>query len=328
VEIADAIVAELVGGGAAPEVGLRVDGTRIEPATVDLTGGTEERELATRIGPDSVIVATGGARGVTAACLRLLAAHRRPKLVLLGRTPLSAEPDGLAEATDEAALTALLGRREPGSPAQVAARARRVLAVREIRATLAAIERDGGTARYVSIDVRDADALSWALSAVRRDWGPITALVHGAGAMAEARIGDKTDEQFGRVFGTKVEGLRALLAATADDPLDVLCAFSSTAAVYGSAGQADAAMAGGVLNQVLAAEQHRRPRCLVRSIAWGPWMVNSAGAGIAADAGARAFLDELDGPADGVLVVRAADEGRAGTEDHAPAEPVAAMAVS
>src|SRR6185503_19504087 len=112
-----------------------------------------------RIGPHSVIVATGGARGVTAAGLRLLAA-RRPRIVLIGRTPLDAEPEGLAAATDEAGLVRLLAARPAGTPAAVAARpagtpaavaarpagtpaavaacARRVLAVREIRQNLAA----------------------------------------------------------------------------------------------------------------------------------------------------------------------------------------------
>jgi len=314
-EVADAIVAELLGGAGPPEVGLRADGTRIVPEPVE-AAIDETRE---RIGPHSVVVATGGARGVTAACLRLLAAKRQPKLVLLGRTPLSAEPPGLADAADEAGLIARLAAREPGSPSQLADRARRVLAVREIRDTLAAIERDGGTARYVSIDVRDAEALSWALDAVRRDWGPITALVHGAGVLADAPIAETTNEQFGRVFDTKVQGLRALLAATADDPIEVLCAFSSVAAVFGNAGQAGYAMANEVLNQVLAAERARRPRCLVRSIAWGPWaggMVTPAiaerfrEAGVALidpDDGARAFVDEIDGPADGVVVVRTAE---------------------
>jgi len=312
-DVADAIVAELLGGAGAPAVGLRADGVRIVPEPI----AQSIVDTTARIGPDSVVVATGGARGVTAACLRLLAAKRQPKLVLLGRTPLSAEPPGLAAATDEAGLIALLAAGEPGSPSQLADRARRVLAVREIRDTLAAIERDGGTARYVSIDVRDAEALSWALDAVRRDWGPITALVHGAGVLADAPIAETTNEQFGRVFDTKVQGLRALLAATADDPLEVLCAFSSVAAVFGNAGQAGYAMANEVLNQVLAAERARRPRCLVRSIAWGPWAGGMVTPTIAArlreagvalidpDAGARAFLGEIDGPADGVVVVRA-----------------------
>ena len=81
-----------------------------------------------------MIVATGGARGVTAAGLRLLARQHRPRLALLGRTPLDAEPDGLSAATGRTELIKLLAQHQRGTPAEIAAAADRVLAVREIRA--------------------------------------------------------------------------------------------------------------------------------------------------------------------------------------------------
>jgi hypothetical protein len=60
------------------------------------------------------VVATGGARGVTAAAMRLLASRYRPRMVLLGRTPLVVEPAGLSAATDEPGLVHLLASRQPG----------------------------------------------------------------------------------------------------------------------------------------------------------------------------------------------------------------------
>jgi acyl transferase domain-containing protein/NADP-dependent 3-hydroxy acid dehydrogenase YdfG len=312
--VADAIVAELLTGGATITAGLRADGTRV---TLDLADAPAS-PARPRIGPHSVVVATGGARGVTATALRLLARQHQPRLLLLGRTPLSAEPDGLSAATDEAALVRLLARRKNGALAEVAAEARRVLAVREIRETLSEIERSGASVRYAALDVRDAAALSETLAAARSDWGPITGVVHGAGVLADGLIAGKPDEQFGYVFDTKVEGLRALLAATADDPLDVLCAFSSAAAHFGNPGQSDYAMANEVLNQVLSAERARRPDCLVRAIGWGPWhggMVTKERAGrfrgagvplIDPDAGAAAFVAELGTSAEEVRVILSA----------------------
>jgi acyl transferase domain-containing protein len=103
-DLADALAGELVGGGGAGAVGLRAGGTRVvlDHAEVPIAAARP------RIGPHSVIVATGGARGVTAAALRLLAVQCRPRLVLLGRTPLTAEPEGLLAGTDEAGLIPLL----------------------------------------------------------------------------------------------------------------------------------------------------------------------------------------------------------------------------
>jgi NADP-dependent 3-hydroxy acid dehydrogenase YdfG len=267
---------------------------------------------------------------VTAAALRLLAGQQQPRLLLLGRTPLSAEPDGLSAATDEAALIRLLARRGNGAPAGVAAEARRVLAVREIRETLSVIERSGASVRYAVVDVRDTAALSETLAAARSRWGPITGIVHGAGVLADSLIAAKTDEQFEQVFDTKVEGLRALLAATADDPLEVLCVFSSAAAQFGNPGQSDYAMANEVMNQVLSAERARRPDCLVRAIGWGPWhggMVTTELAGrfrsagvplIELDAGAAAFVAELGTPAEEVRVIlsAAAGAGPLGSAGH------------
>jgi NADP-dependent 3-hydroxy acid dehydrogenase YdfG len=316
--VAAAIVDEVLGGAGAPEVGLRADGTRVVPVAVDVPLRAD-RSRRQRLGKGSVVVVSGGARGVTAAALRPIVTARQPRLVILGRTPLSAEPPGLAGATDEPALVRLLAERQPAPPAELAARARRLLATREINETLAGLRREGVECRYVSVDVRDADAVSQVLEFVRSDWGPVRALVHGAGVLADARVADKTDEQFARVFSTKVHGLAALLDATAEDPLEVLCVFSSVAAVFGNAGQADYAMANEVLGQVLATEQARRPGCLVRAVAWGPWqggMVTPALAerfrdnGVALihpEAGARAFTAEVDGPVIGdVVVVRAA----------------------
>ncbi|MDQ0792389.1 acyl transferase domain-containing protein [Streptomyces sp. B1I3] len=336
--VAEAIVRELLEGGPEPEVGLRADGIRttLETVPAPLTPGGKGRKQ--RVTPESVIVATGGARGVTAAALLDLAAKHRPRIALLGRTEPAEEPAWLAEATDEPTLTRLLAKHSTGggdgpSPAGITRRAREILAAREVRATLADLRAAGSEVRYLAVDARDGDAVATALRDVRETWGPVTGIVHGAGVLADARIADKTDEQFDQVMSTKVDGLRALLAATADDPLDVICLFSSVSAVFGNAGQSDYAMANEVLNQVASAEQSRRPGCLVRSVAWGPWhggMVTPALAGhfgrsgialIPLRQGAASFSAELDGPADEPRVVIAADGAAAAMEPAGTPRP-------
>ncbi|MFD9292311.1 SDR family NAD(P)-dependent oxidoreductase [Streptomyces sp. NPDC060030] len=302
--VAEAVVGELLDGGPAAEVGLRADGTRTTPVA---TLAPAVPGPATRICPASVVVATGGARGVTAAALLDLARAHRPRIVLLGRTEPTEEPQGLAAAADEPALTRALAERSDGStPAGIGAEARRILAAREVRSTVAALRDAGSEVRYIPVDVRDGAAVSAALDEVRRDWGPVTGIVHGAGVLADKLIADKTDEQFDQVLATKAGGLRALLTATEGDPLDTIVLFSSVAAVFGNIGQSDYAVANEVLNHVASAERARRPDCLVRSIAWGPWhggMVTPALAAhfgrsgvplIPVERGAAAFTAELN----------------------------------
>ncbi len=96
--------------------------------------------------------------------------------------------------------------------------------------------------------------------------------MHGAGVLADALIGAQTDEQFDLVFGTKVDGLHHLLAATANDPLELIIVFSSVAGRFGNSAQSAYSMANDSVSCVAAGERARRgARCLVRSLAWGPW---------------------------------------------------------
>ena len=156
-----------------------------------------------------------------------------------------------------------------------------MLAKREVRATLDALEAAGRRHATSPSTCRTPTRSAPRSTACGASGARSPRIVHGAGVLADKRIADKTDEQFDRVFDTKVDGLRALLAATARDPLSAICLFSSVAARTGNLGQCDYAMANEVLNKVAAAERARRgAACRVRSIGWGPW-------GRHGDAGAR-----------------------------------------
>jgi acyl transferase domain-containing protein len=312
--LAAALVRELVEGGSTLDVGLRADGTRLtlEPVPVpaqaraDAPAATPaEPDRRTGLGPESLIVVSGGGRRATAAVMIALARRYRPRLVLLGGAPLRDEPAQVRRALDPASLLRVLtelARREGRTPDpdRLDAEASEILAGREVRATLAALERAGASARYVPVDVRDAPALTEALAGIRRGWGPITGIVHGAGVPADGLIADQTDDvRYDRVFGTKVDGLRALLAATAGDPLTLLAVFGSIGAEIGDAGRSSHAMADAVVGQVASAEAVRRPDCRVRAIAWGPWQAATGPdpttpPSIPAEAGAAAFLAELE----------------------------------
>jgi len=273
-ELADAIVQELYAGGPQIEVGLRADGRRL---TLESLLQPIEDKRPPRLSERSVIVCSGGARGVTAATLVEVARRSHSRMVLLGRTALSEEPAACKGVEGDAALKhALLAAAKhegrPVKPAELGAEVRHILAVREIRTTLAALRDAGSEARYSAADVKDPESVAAALAEAREQWGPITAVVHGAGVVADKLIVDKTTEQFERVLSTKVEGLRALLAATAADPVDTIVLFSSVAARTGNVGQCDYAMANEILNKVAAREARRRGEgCLVKSLGWGPW---------------------------------------------------------
>jgi acyl transferase domain-containing protein/NADP-dependent 3-hydroxy acid dehydrogenase YdfG len=308
--VAEAIARELLTGGSSTDVGLGAGGVRTILRAVPAPAGDLDAGVLV---PGAVVVVSGGARGVTAATVRALAAVQSLRIVLLGRSELLDEPSYLHGVRGRQdvykAVTEHLRSNGAAEPRLIREQATALMAAREIRDTIAAVQTAGSAVRYLRADVTDRQAVIAALDAVRIDWGPVTGLIHGAGVIADRKITEKTDEQFDAVFNTKVTGLANLLAAVSSDPLRLLCVFSSVAARFGNPGQYDYAAANEVATRMALAEGARRPGLRVRVLAWGLWaggMVDESlaahfhatGTGLIPLAiGAQAFVDELRAPA-------------------------------
>jgi NAD(P)-dependent dehydrogenase (short-subunit alcohol dehydrogenase family) len=325
--VAPAIAAELLSGDAEPDIVLRADGSRaawsMRPGPMFMPS-----EGRPPIGPESVIVVTGGGRGVTAACARALASAFRPRIALIGRTPLSDESPELNAAHTEAEVrSALIGQAlhagERPRPAAIEAEVTRIIAVRELHETIADIASAGSPVRYLAADVADLESLDTALREIRAEWGQITGVVHGAGVLADRLVADKTDEQFERVMRVKAEGFRNLLdlVGAVDDPA-LVCAFSSVVVSTGNSGQCDYASANEIVERIALDWRAQHPDCLTKAIAWGPWQGGMVTAElgeafrqrgiplIPLAAGAQAFVDELSsGPPDEVRCLITAGSG-------------------
>jgi hypothetical protein len=319
-DVAVLIADELTRGAGAQRVRVAADGTRSVGRLVSAGAGAPRERV---LGPGSVIIASGDARGFCGAALVELARSARCRLVLLGRTPLAAEPEHLAGAADEVSLMRKFaaGTGGPDGLAGMRIRARAVLAAREIRKTIAACVAAGAQARYVHADDRDTDRLAAELDQVRSAWGPITGVLHCAEVVVERRPGGRSSADADRALSTHLAGLPALLAATVQDQLDTLVLFSSVAGGTGDLGPGTQALIGATLDRIAEAEQRRRPGCLVRSLAWDP--ADGAAAARGAESGrtevvpvhtrAAAFVAELalDGPAHVVLTPRSTTPDRA-----------------
>lgn len=296
-ELARALAAEIATGDGDAEVRLAANGKRL----VRTLRQHEAADGPLPLEQGAVIVVSGGARGVTAVALEQLSRRIRPTLVILGRSDPDATPvlPGIAEDADEATVrrAVIAGPGAGRQPREIEAMVKAILSANEARATIRRLEAAGARVRYCRADVRDAASVAQALAVVRDEVGPISGIVHGAGVLADKRIADKTRDQFDAVFGTKVEGIANLLAATGEDPLRVICLFSSVASLHGNAGQCDYAMANGVLNAVARAEAARRPNCTVKAIAWGPW--DGGMVGPALKQHFRRMSVDLIAPADG-----------------------------
>ena len=98
---------------------------------------------------------------------------------------------------------------------------------------------------------------------------PLRGVLHAAAVVEDATLTNITDELIDRDWAPKVYGAWHLHRATADQPLDWFCSFSSAAALLGSPGQGAYAAA----NSWLDAFTHwRRAQGLpATAIAWGAW---------------------------------------------------------
>ncbi|MFQ5660065.1 MAG: SDR family NAD(P)-dependent oxidoreductase [Gammaproteobacteria bacterium] len=264
-----------------------------------------------------VVVISGGARGVTAEVAVALANSYHTRLLLLGRSPVpEQEAEWLSGLTDEATIKqAIIARNTQQKPAEIERTCREILARREVVHNLERIKESGVEVCYRSVDVRDRDAVTRAIHHAREHLGPIAGILHGAGVLADRLIVDKTPAQFQQVFSTKVDGLRALLQATEQDPLKAIIMFSSSSARFGRKGQADYAAANEALNKIAQQQQTQRPDCRVLSINWGPWdggmvtaplkrIFKSEGVGlIPFKAGSRYLMQEIaaEGPVEVVV---------------------------
>lgn len=275
-------------------------------AELELVGGRQEvgypagrrtifqtLEIAPEIAADAeqrlqslVVLATGGARGITAEVLRELA---RPgnTLVLTGRGALP-EPEAPATAalTSAEQLRAYLiaetraGRMQL-KPAEIARRIQAILAAREMHANIADFRAGGADVVYEAVDVTDETAMSRLISGLYERYGRIDGVVHGAGIIEDKLLADKTSESWSRVVDTKILGLWLLQKHLRPESLKFLSVFSSVAGRYGNSGQSDYATANELMNRICCQLADRwGGKVNVSALCWGPWGATRFGAGM------------------------------------------------
>ncbi|MEH1841762.1 MAG: SDR family NAD(P)-dependent oxidoreductase [Nostoc sp.] len=229
-----------------------------------------------QLSPSSVFVVSGGAKGITAECTIKLAQQQPGKFILLGRSELLETEPYYAQDCDESALKKcimenLLSQGEKPTPMNVQKIYNKITSSREIKKTLAAIEKTGAKAEYISVDVTDTQALQEKLANAVQHLGPITGIIHGAGNLADKLIEKKTEQDFEKVYTAKVQGLENLLTCVNPSQLQYLVLFSSVTGFYGNIGQSDYAIANEILNKSGHIFKQQYPSCHVVAINWGAW---------------------------------------------------------
>jgi enediyne polyketide synthase len=185
------------------------------------------------LGPDDVMLVTGGGKGIAAESAFSLAKETGTRLALLGRSDRS------------------------GSA--------------ELAANLDRMKAAGIRFEYVSADVTDRDGLAAAIRRAEDSLGPVTAVLHGAGTNTPQRLDSLDQQAFLQTVRPKVSGLRNVLAIVDPRRLRLLVTFGSIIARTGMHGQADYAVANEWLTRLTECWQTEHPQCTCVAVEWSVW---------------------------------------------------------
>ncbi|MEV7215470.1 SDR family oxidoreductase [Kitasatospora cineracea] len=254
---------------------------RLTPSEAPLPGTGADALLP----PHPVVVATGGARGITAACLLGLAGQLPLRLHLVGSSRPAEVPDELLDATD-AELPAARARyiaaeraRDPRRPVVgISTAFDRLLHARESALTLRALRAACGAehVHFHTCDVTDPAAVRAVAEAVRSREGRVDLLVNGAGLHHPGDITRKTLPGMRRIRDVKLAGYHHLRAAF-DGPLTpgLWCNFGSVTGLVGLPGESDYSPA----NDFLSAAAQSAADDREFTIAWTIWDETGLGSG-------------------------------------------------
>ncbi|MFE9244646.1 SDR family NAD(P)-dependent oxidoreductase [Nocardiopsis sp. NPDC006938] len=226
-----AVVAEAAATTAYTEARRDDDGNRTVPVLTPLPVRDDDASVPA-LGPDDVLLVTGGGKGITAECARALADAHGAALLLLGRADPAADP--------------------------------------ELAANLERLTAAGVRHRYERADVTRPEQVEAAVERSAA-LGPVTAVLHGAGRNEPAPLASLTPDAVRAALAPKTDGLRAVLAAVDPARLRLLVTFGSVIGRAGLRGEAHYALANDRMSALTADHGRRHPHTRVLAVEWSVW---------------------------------------------------------
>lgn len=248
--LVSALAQECVRESRTAVVGFGQDGLRRQSELV-LDQRDEYQARAKSITKNDVIIVTGGAKGITAACAHALAAQTGCSMALVGSSRFS-EAD----------------RSNPEHP---------------IAKTLYSFHSANLKAEYFQCDIADSKAVSQLIGDVTNRLGQPSGIVHGAGinVMRPASTVDELEAK--RELSVKVIGLKNLLEETVKYDLKLVIGLGSVIGVVGMPGNSWYGFANEAMDLVLRNYQARHPSTETGTIAYSVWSEIGMGARMGSD---------------------------------------------
>lgn len=233
--VSEALARELASKAQFESAVYSQDGAR-RVARMRLNGRDRYEDRGIAWSAQDVVLVTGGGKGITAQCALTLARAYGVRLALVGSTDFAGrEPDG------------------------------------EVGRTLAQLRQAGSQARYYTCDVSRRESIDALLPRVAAELGPVTAVLHGAGANQPRRAEAVTAAQALLEIAPKLQGARALMQALDGSKLKAFCALTSIIGVTGMAGNAWYAFSNECVDQLVEAYGASHPGTACFTVAYSVW---------------------------------------------------------
>ncbi len=258
---------------------------------VEVAVGREGRQRAVRLvpvldrvgqappPPEAVALVTGGAKGITAFCLKHLAKIIPLKLVIAGRTRVCTEAQRYAEFAaeewEQEKRFIMESMKRDGStptPASIGTELDRRRSSAEVHTTIRQLQAMGSQVIYRELDVRDKEGVSALVSEIKGLFGRIDVMVHAAGIEKSRPLKKKSTDDMESVVSVKVGGMNNFLEAFEEHGIfpGEIVGFGSVAGRFGNAAQVDYAAANDGLAHLLR-WVNRSTGVPAWIIDWGPW---------------------------------------------------------
>ncbi len=274
-EIAALLIGETERDPGAVEIGYRQElrwtvGLREEPVTDGQTGMA--------LDANTVFAVTGAAGSIVSAITADLAAASGGTFYLLDVAPEPdpKNPDLARFITDKDGLkrdlqARIQARGERATPVLVEKELAGIERAAAAWNAMHAVRASGGTAHYFRVDLTDAAAVDNVVREVRERSGHIDVLLHAAGMERSHFLPDKDPREFDLVFDVKCDGWFNLMRSIGEMPVGASVVFSSIAARFGNAGQADYSAANDLLCKLTSSLRRTKPSMRAMAIDWTAW---------------------------------------------------------
>jgi phosphopantetheinyl transferase/NAD(P)-dependent dehydrogenase (short-subunit alcohol dehydrogenase family) len=275
-----------------------------------------ETDLASsnwKLPESSVLLATGGAQGITYEIIQSIVTENST-VILLGRTQLQNDAEEIGLLTEKEQderkwqlMDELKASGEKVTPVTLEKEWSKVIKSANIWKSTSELEKKGCKVIYRSIDVSNSVQMKKVIKDITKEVGtPVTHVIHGAGIEISRATKSKKADEFKQVYHVKALGFENILSNIDLESVERIIAFGSVAGRFGNATQVDYSAANDYLAKRCA--ELRRDGIRATCIDWSVWsdvgmgirgstmqVLESQGiTAIPVNEGVRRFIEEVE----------------------------------